>query len=165
VTPVADLEVAAGDPTGAEVRLRGPEQRRPRCGVAIEVPFSSAYWLLRIDERTLTPGAATLGFSRPLPSMVIGPRELKAASASAQSMAPTVKTASWSPRGARIVEHCGPAFCAAPTVSWPAARMFSNACWREKGSHPSLGGQLQELLVMSGARSGRPSLKGSPPRG
>ena len=73
--------------------------------------------LLRIDDRTLTPGAATFGFCRPLPSEVIGPRELKFASTFEQFTAPTVNTASWSPSGELIVEQFGPEFCAAPTVS------------------------------------------------
>src|SRR5262245_38348224 len=48
-------------------------------GLAMLVPLKLEYRLLRIEERIPTPGAATSGFSRLLPSIATGPREEKLA--------------------------------------------------------------------------------------
>ena len=65
------------------------------CGPAIEVPLKIPYAvsLALIAERFDTPGAEMLGFMRPEPSMVTGPRLLELARAFALLMAPTEKEA------------------------------------------------------------------------
>lgn len=51
------------------------------CGEAMEVPLRLVYAvsLARVAERVLVPGAEISGFSRMLPSAVMGPRLLKEA--------------------------------------------------------------------------------------
>src|SRR5262245_3024437 len=63
------------------------------CGPAIEVPFMAPKLvsLVRVDDRTLTPGAERLGFSDPLKAE--GPRLLKLARVLVMLMAPTEKEA------------------------------------------------------------------------
>ena len=45
----------------------------------------------------------------------------------------------------------------------PRGAQVSNPLWSVRASHPSLGGQVQELFVMSAPSSGRPSTMGSEP--
>lgn len=55
-----------------------------------------------------------------------------------------------------IVEHCGPLLPAETTTKMPAAAVFSTTARRMFGSvHPSRRRQPHELLITSGARSGR----------
>jgi hypothetical protein len=58
------------------------------------VPLKNESVLLRILERTLTPGAEMSGLSRLLPSTVTGPRLLKPAMLSILFVAPTPNDAS-----------------------------------------------------------------------
>jgi|APFre7841882793_1041355.scaffolds.fasta_scaffold141397_2 hypothetical protein len=60
----------------------------------MEVPLIDEYIPDGVDERMPTPGAEMFGFKRLLPSTVTGPRLLKDAILSLESVAPTENDAS-----------------------------------------------------------------------
>ena len=104
------------------------------------------------------------GFLRLLASLVTGPRELKLAMVSPLSVAATVKEASYMAGGSTMVEQDGPLLLAAATTTIPAARTLSTTVCSVKVEQPSLGGQVHELLITSGALAGSPC-EGTPPIG
>ena len=120
---------------------------------------------LDIRDRTPTPGADTSGLSLSETSTATGPRLLKEATLSPLLVAPTVKAATYMAGGSCTLQQPGPLLPAEATTTIPAARTFSTTVWRVCQSHPSLSGQVQELLITWGARLGTPSVKGSPPKG
>ncbi len=101
-----------------------------------------------MEERTATPGADTSGLISPQGD---GPRALKPAMLSYESVAPTAKTP-LRLAGEPTVPGPGPLLPAAKTVRMPAARRMamsaSNTLSVVFSSSP------QELLTMSGARLG-----------
>ena len=122
------------------------------------VPFKVEYPPPGTQERTPTPGAEMSGFMRLLPSRVTGPRLLNEAIPSLLLVAPTVNDSAYIAAGSSTVPHEEPLFPAEWTVTMPAARTFCTAGSRTSrlaSVQPSLTVQPQELLITSGARSGR----------
>src|SRR5207244_9373913 len=129
------------------------------CGVAMDVPLAVVYALslLLEHERVPVPGAVISGLIRPLPSLVTGPRLLKPAMVSVPVIkAPAVYDAAYNDGGSNTVEQPGPELPAATTIWIPAAAWASTAACNVSGEQPSEGGQIQELLVISGALVGSP---------
>src|SRR5689334_17867072 len=130
------------------------------CGVAMLVPSRFVYVLGGHDEGTLTPGADASGFMFDAPGLMLGrpstgPRLEKLASASFESVAPTVNDPSNTAGASVIVLQLGPSFAAAAAKKMPPAMMLRIAPMISLPvAQPSPGVHVHELLITSGARSG-----------
>ena len=89
--------------------------------IDMEVPVPYAYLPPGYVEGTDTPGAETSGLMYVLPSRVTGPRPLKSAITSEESVAPTVSELSSSPGHVIVPDPSSPSLPAAITGTTPAA--------------------------------------------
>ena len=126
-------------------------------GPAMEVPLKLAKPPLRMQERTLTPGAATSGFIRLLPSTSTGPRLLNPATLSSSRVAAIEKLLSKMAAGVFTDPQPEPLLPADTTTTMPASlRLSTTMSMMAKldGSQPSTGGHPQELAMTWGAFAG-----------
>jgi hypothetical protein len=94
------------------------------------------------------------GFNRFELSLVTGPRLLKPASVLFISIAPVENDAAYMAGGSLTVEQPEPLLPADASTKMPAACVFSTIVWSVLGAQPSLGGQVQLLLMTSGRKAG-----------